>query len=273
MTNSRDTTTPPTNLAADQALPAVFVSHGAPTLLLEGGPACDFLAGLGPRLGRPRAVLCVSAHWETDAPAVSAAIRPETIHDFSGFPRPLYEMRYPAPGSPDLAKRVQTLLTEAGFACSIDPGRGLDHGAWVPMKLMYPGADIPVLQLSVQPHRDPAHHVAVGRALAALREEGVLVLASGSAIHNLRALRWGGTEPEAWAKDFGAWMDRSVTTGDTGALVDYRRTNPNGAKAHPTDEHLLPLFVALGAGGAGKGEMLFNGFTHANLGMHAYAWG
>jgi len=261
------------NTTAGNKTPAVFVSHGAPTLLLEGGPACDFLAGLGPRLGRPEAVLCVSAHWETDEPAVSAAVRPETIHDFSGFPRPLYEMRYPAPGSPDLARRVQALLNQAGFACGIDPTRGLDHGAWVPMTLMYPGADIPILQLSVQPDRDPAYHVAVGRALGAIRDEGVLVLASGSAIHNLRALRWGGTEPEAWARDFGAWMDRTVTGGDTGALVDYRRTNPNGAKAHPTDEHFLPLFVALGAGGAGKGEMLFNGFTHANLGMHAYAWG
>lgn len=253
--------------------PAVFVSHGAPTLLLEGGAACDFLARLGPRLGRPKAVLCVSAHWETDEPAVSAAVRPETIHDFSGFPRPLYDMRYPAPGSPDLAKGVQALLQKAGLACSIDPGRGLDHGAWVPLKLMYPGADIPVLQLSVQPDRDPAHHVAVGRALSPLRGEGVLVLASGSAIHNLRALRWGGAEPEAWAREFGAWLDQGVTAGDTAALVNYRAGNPYGAKAHPTDEHFLPLFVALGAGGAGKGEMLFNGFTHANLGMHAYAWG
>lgn len=269
MSISQNATSP----TAGPATPAVFVSHGAPTLLLEGGPACDFLAGLGPRLGRPTAVLCVSAHWETDEPAVSAAVRPETIHDFSGFPKALYEMRYPAPGSPGLAKRVHTLLGEAGFACTIDPSHGLDHGAWVPMTLMYPGADVPVLQLSVQPHRDPAHHVAVGRALAALRAEGVLVLASGSAIHNLRALRWGGTEPEAWAKEFGAWMDRAVTEGHTDALTGYRQANPNGAKAHPTDEHFLPLFVALGAGGAGKGQMLFNGFTHANLGMHAYAWG
>lgn len=264
--------TTPNHPTAGPATPAVFVSHGAPTLLLEGGPACDFLAGLGTRLGRPKAVVCVSAHWETDEPAVSAASRPETIHDFYGFPKPLYDMRYPAPGSPDLAKRVQVLLRDAGLGCDIDPDRGLDHGAWVPMKLMYPEADIPILQLSVQPRRDPGHHLAVGRALASLRDDGVLVLASGSAIHNLRALRWGGTETEPWAKDFGAWLDRGVSAGDTAALVDYRATIPNGAKAHPTDEHFLPLFVALGAGGAGKGQVLYNGFTHNNLGMHAYAW-
>lgn len=259
--------------ASAGAVPALFVSHGAPTLLLEGGPTCDFLASLGPKLGKPKAVLCVSAHWETDAPAVSAATAPETIHDFYGFPKPLYDMRYPAPGSPEVARRVQALLQKAGLACSIDPGRGLDHGAWVPMKLMYPQNDVPILQLSIQPERDPAHHLALGRALAPLRDEGVLVLASGSAIHNLRALRWGGTGPQPWATNFATWLNQAVTEGAVDRLTDYRRQTPDGAMAHPTDEHFLPLFVAMGAAGAGKGEVIFDAFTHGNLGMQAYRWG
>jgi len=254
-------------------LPAVFVSHGAPTLLLEGGPAVDFLGGLGETLGRPKGVVCVSAHWETDRPAVSAATAPETIHDFSGFPRALYAMRYPAPGSPDLAARVRAALAKAGMDCTVDPARGLDHGAWVPLLKMYPRADIPVLQLSVQPQRDPAHHLAVGRALAPLRAEGVLVLGSGSAIHNLRALRWGGDTPEAWATGFADWLDRAVETGATDDLVNYRARSPGGTRAHPTDEHFLPLFAAMGAGGAGRGQRLHSSFSHANLGMQAYAWG
>lgn len=253
-------------------LPALFVSHGAPTLLLEGGPTVKFLSQLGSELDRPRAVLCVSAHWESDAPIVSTAERPETIHDFYGFPPALYEMRYDAPGAPGLAERVRALLVDAGLGGATDPGRGLDHGAWVPMKLMYPAADIPVLQLSVQSRRDPAHHVAVGRALAPLREEGVLILGSGSAIHNLRELKWGDGEPEPWARDFAGWLDHAVEAGAEEDLVQYRRRAPSGARAHPTDEHFLPLFVALGAGG-GKGRRLHGAFSHRNLGMHAYAWG
>jgi len=259
------------------AMPAVFVSHGAPTLLLEGGATCEFLSHLGTELGRPSAALCVSAHWETASPAVSAATKPETIHDFGGFPPALYEMRYAAEGSPALAATVRDTLAAAGFACTVDPDRGLDHGAWVPLKLMYPAADVPVLQLSIQPRRDPAHHLAVGRALAVLRQAGVLVLASGSAVHNLRELRWGGTGPQPWAQKFADWLDRCVSEGDIEALVDYRARTPEGARAHPTDEHLLPLYVALGAGGNGGasvgGRRLHANFTHGNLAMHAYAWG
>lgn len=253
--------------------PAVFVSHGAPTLLLEGGPAVDFLSGLGAQVGRPSAVVCVSAHWETEAPSVSAAERPGTIHDFSGFPRALYAMRYPAPGAPAVAARVRDALDAAGLSCAIDPEQGLDHGAWVPMKLMYPDADVPVLQVSVQPQAGPAHHLAVGRALAPLRREGVLVLGSGSAIHNLRALRWGGDRPDDWAIGFAGWLDGKVAEGAVDDLIHYRERGPGGVMAHPTDEHFLPLFAAMGAGGAAAGRRLHASFSHGNLGMHAYAWG
>ncbi|MGQ0675257.1 MAG: DODA-type extradiol aromatic ring-opening family dioxygenase [Rhodospirillales bacterium] len=258
-------------MAEAKAFPSVFVSHGAPSLVLEGGPACDFLAALGPRLGRPKAVLCVSAHWETDGPAVSAAAWPETIHDFYGFPRPLYAMRYPAPGAPDLARRVKQLLAASGMGCAVDPARGLDHGAWVPMKLMYPQADVPVLQLSIQQKLGPGHHVKLGRALAALRQDGVLVLGSGGAIHNLGELGQG-DGPEPWAAAFGRWLDRAVTQGDAEGLAGYREQAPSGARAHPRDEHFLPLFVALGAAANPRGTALFSGFSHGNLGMHAYTW-
>lgn len=261
--------------ASAGTFPAVFVSHGAPTLLLEGGPTVGFLSRLGPELGRPRAVVCISAHWESDAATVSAAERPDTIHDFYGFPPALYEMRYPAPGAPDLAERVRALLVDAGIGCAVDPARGLDHGAWVPMKLMYPAADVPVLQLSLQSHRGPAHQLAVGRALAPLGREGVLVLGSGSAIHNLRELAWGRSEPAPWARAFADWLDRAVEAGAEDDLVHYRERAPSGTRAHPTDEHFLPLFAALGAGGGqdGKGRRLHGAFSHGNLGMHAYAWG
>src|SRR5215207_5313154 len=166
-------------------LPAVFVSHGAPTLAVEEHAAVEFLKRLGGELGKPESILCVSAHWNTEAPTVSGTERPETIHDFGGFPEELYRMRYTAPGAPNLAGRVRELLGEAGLACTVSPARGLDHGAWVPLKLIYPEADVPVTQLSVQPLLGAEHHFLMGRALAPLRQERVLILATGSATHNL----------------------------------------------------------------------------------------
>lgn len=250
----------------------LFVSHGAPTMILEDMPARAFLSGLGQAIARPRAIVAVSAHWETEAPQVSAAKRPETIHDFYGFPEALYRLNYPAAGAPGLAGSIVEHLNSAGFAAKADPARGLDHGAWAPLLLMYPEADIPVLQLSIQPQRDPAHHIAVGRALAPLRGDGVLVLASGSATHNLRGLDWQGRSgPPDWARDFDEWLARAVTAGDEDGLVNYRTTAPHAVQAHPRDEHLLPLFVAFGAAGAGaKGQRLHASFTHGGLSMAAY---
>jgi 4,5-DOPA dioxygenase extradiol len=250
----------------------LFVSHGAPTLLGEDVPARDFLAQLGGPTGRPSAVLAVSAHWETATPAASTAVRPETIHDFYGFPRELYAHQYPAPGAPALAERAVGLLREAGIVAAIDRQRGLDHGAWVPLKLMYPKADIPVTQLSIQPELGPAHHLNVGRALAPLTNDDVLVLASGSATHNLRTLAWGRDgQPAPWAKAFDDWLAERVAAGDAMALVDYRRQAPSAAAAHPSDEHFLPLFVALGAAGNdARGERIHASFTHGSLSMAAF---
>jgi len=256
----------------DDALPAVFISHGAPTLFLEPQPTRTFLMGLGRALPRPRAVLCVSAHWTTITPLVTMATAPETIHDFAGFPEELYAVRYPAPGDLPLAERIIALLRQAGIPAAGDPNRGLDHGAWVPLGLMYPQADIPVVELSVQPQETPAHHAAMGRALAALRREGVLVLGSGNATHNLRAVRWETPDspPPLSTAAFDAWLKEAVLAGREAALLDYECQAPAAADSHPTPEHLLPLFVALGSGG--RGRLLHEGFTLGVLSMAAFAW-
>jgi 4,5-DOPA dioxygenase extradiol len=255
--------------------PAVFVSHGAPTLAVEQNGTVEFLKRLGKGLGRPESVLCVSAHWGTEVPAVGAAERPETIHDFGGFPEELYRMRYPAPGAPGLAGRVRRLLGESGLACAVSPGRGLDHGAWVPLSLIYPEADVPVTQLSVQPSLGAEHHFRLGRALAPLRGEGVLILATGGATHNLSRVGRGEVPPE-WAREFDEWLFRKISDGALEELLDYRRIAPHATVAHPTDEHLLPLFVAMGAGSgepSPRGRSLHRGWTWGSLSMAAYGFG
>jgi 4,5-DOPA dioxygenase extradiol len=253
--------------------PAVFVSHGAPTLALEPGPTRGFLAALGTGLPRPRAILAVSAHWENSAPAVSTAARPETVHDFYGFPRELYEMRYPAPGAPQLAQQVRGLLGEAGIVADAAPDRGLDHGAWVPLMLMYPQADIPVTQLSVQTALGPAHHLWLGEVLRPLRDEGVLILGSGSVTHNLREFGrhdYAGAPPD-WVSGFNDWLVERVAVADREALLDYRGQAPHAARNHPTEEHLLPLFAALGAATPGVvPRRLHAGYTYGVIGMDAW---
>lgn len=259
------------------ALPTVFVSHGPPTLALERHPVVDFLRGAAAGWPRPNAILCVSAHWETEVPAVSSAPAPVTVHDFYGFPEPLYRLRYPAPGAPDLTARVAQLLAAGGFAAARDADQGLDHGAWVPLLLMYADAAIPVAQLAIQHHLGPHHHLALGRALAPLRDEGVLILASGNTTHNLRDalqhLRGASAEPPAppsWALAFDAWVNAAVERGDRAALADYRTQAPHAAMAHPRDEHYLPLLVAAGAGG--RGRVLHTSFMLGSLSMGAYAF-
>ncbi len=254
-------------------LPSLFISHGAPTLAVEPGATHDFLKQLGAQVGPPKAVLCISAHWATRQPMVSAAAQPATIHDFSGFPEALYRLQYAAPGAPKLAVAIAERLSAAGLVCELNPSRGLDHGAWNPLLLMYPAAEVPVLQLSVQPRLGPAHHLALGRALAPLRQEGVLILGSGSATHNL----WEMISPQdalavAWAKEFASWLTEAVTQGRVEDLVQYRQLAPHAARNHPTDEHLLPLFVALGAGAAAQGQLLHDSFTYGVLSMAAYAF-
>ena len=256
-------------------IPAIFLSHGAPTLAVDEGHETRAWGELASTLPRPKSILAVSAHWDTRDPEVSAAPRPETIHDFSGFPRELYEQRYPAPGAADLASRVQALLQQAGIACKVDPARGLDHGAWVPLKWMYPKADIPVTQLSVQSHRGPAHHLKLGEAIAALRDENVLVLATGGIVHNLRDLEWdkrGTREAATWAREFNDWIADRVERKAVDDLLAYRERAPNARRSHPTEDHFAPFFVALGAGGL-PARRLDLGFDLGTLGLDGYVFG
>jgi 4,5-DOPA dioxygenase extradiol len=256
---------------SSERLPSLFLSHGAPTLSLDPGETGEFWRRLAGELPRPQAVLCISAHWMTEEPAASAPQRNDTIHDFYGFPAPLYQLRYPAPGAPALAERVGALLREAKIPSAIDRARGLDHGAWVPLRLMYPEADIPTIQLSIQPYRDAAWHHRLGAALAPLRSEGVLVLASGGAVHNLRGLAWEGGPAPDWARQFDDWLAAALAEGREAELLDWTRRAPHAREAQPTPDHFLPLFVALGAAGKGaRGERIHQGFTLGSLSMAAF---
>lgn len=252
----------------------IFLSHGAPTLPFEDVAARRFLEGLAATLPRPRAILMVSAHWETRTPTVNAVARNDTIHDFRGFPQELYSLTYPAPGDPDLAERVVDLLAAAGLSATIDQARGLDHGAWVPLMLAWPQADIPVVQLSVQSHLGPGHHLELGRALSPLTQEGVLIIGSGSFTHDLSSWRGqaGMAEPD-WVTAFADWFDKALAEGRTCDLLAYRSLAPNAARNHPTEEHLLPLFVALGAAGPDvPAHRLHASNTYGVLRMDAYAF-
>ncbi|MFC4351219.1 DODA-type extradiol aromatic ring-opening family dioxygenase [Fodinicurvata halophila] len=254
---------------------ALFVSHGAPTLPLEDdNPAREFLRALGRDLRKgtpPNGILVISAHWETEAPTVSLAEQPETIHDFHGFPEALYRMDYPVPGAPLLARRVQALLKSKGMQVESDPSRGLDHGAWVPLNEMFPEARIPVTQLSVMPGQSASAHYAIGEALQPLKEEGILILASGGAVHNLMQYRRDPVNVADWARSFDDYLAECVTAGDVQGLLDPV-SHPEIAKAHPTDEHFLPFFVALGAAGDKKGDVLHRSFSHGSLSMASYGW-
>lgn len=260
-------------------LPTIFLSHGAPTPALSHGPTSEFLKSFAGQLAeRPKAILVVSAHWETRIPAVNSVAVNDTIHDFGGFARELFEMRYEAPGAPWLAERIAQLLNAEGAQCAVDHKRGLDHGAWIPLKLMYPDADIPVVQLSLQTAQGPRYHLTLGSAIHTLREEGVLVIGSGSFTHDLSEFRMArndgsNTEP-GWVSDFANWLGDAIEGGRVDDLVNYRSLAPHARKNHPTEEHLLPLFVAIGAAGENAPiHRLHRGVTYSVLRMDAYAFG
>ncbi len=251
------------------ALPTLFLSHGSPMMSIQPGSTGPAWARLAARLPRPRAILAVSAHWMTHAPAVSATLQPETIHDFYGFPAPLYEIEYRPPGAPELAEKVSQLIP--GIA--VDYARGLDHGAWVPLRYMYPQADIPVVQFAVLPEATPEAHYTLGQRLQALTGDGVLVLASGSLTHNLRDMVRDAPDGETlpYVAEFSRWFTDALARRDLPALFDYRRQASHAVRAHPTDDHLLPVFVALGAAGADAAcETVHRETTLGSLAMDAY---
>lgn len=254
--------------------PALFISHGSPMFALEPGLLGPKLQQLGAGLRDVRAVLVVSPHWQTlHKVRVLATAAPETIHDFGGFPPPLYELQYPAPGAPDAAAEAARLLRDAGFEVELDPRRGRDHGAWVPMRHLLPEARLPVFQVSMPNDLSTDAALELGRALAPLRDAGVLVVGSGSLTHNLYEFRQHIDDPE-YAQQFADWIASAVARNDIDALVDYRRRAPHAARAHPTEEHYLPLLVALGASDErDRAHRIEGGLTYGTLSMDSYAWG
>lgn len=254
----------------------LFVPHGAPTFALQPGAAGAALVRRAATLPLPRAIIVVSPHWDTAIPTVGTARRLETIHDFYGFPPELYALRYPASGCPEAAGEVLAALTAAGLPVEEDAGRGLDHGAWVPLRMMFPNADVPVVPLSIQSRGGVDQAFRLGQALAPLTARGFLVIASGNVTHNLRdfqrAHASGGQTP-AYVRDFAGWLAARLAAGDIAALLDYRRQAPGAVEALPSDEHLLPFFVALGAAGEdAEPERFHAGIDDYVIAMDAYAF-
>ena len=255
-------------------LPTLFVSHGAPTLAIDDSPARRFLSNYGDVLGKPRALLVLSAHFE--APTVTAGSAPATIYDFWGFPQALYDMTYPAPGDPAVASRVTEVLSASGIPARLDEDRGLDHGAWVPLSLMYPGADVPVVQLSIDARKGAAYHFSLGEALRPLRREGVLIVGSGGVTHNLSHAI--GTAQDApfvdWAATFREWVADAVEDDRRDELAAYRATAPDAVENHPTEEHFLPLLCAVGASEPGEPRRRIHASDeYGALAMDAYLFG
>ena len=274
------------------ALTPLFLSHGSPMTALEPGAAGAFWQRLGPAMAaaaaRPRAILAVSAHSLAREPVLMAAARHSTVHDFSGFPEALYQLRYDAPGAPDLAPRVAALLTAAGLPVHNTADGGLDHGIWTPLRFIWPKADIPVLPLAFPPDWSPARLFELGLALAPLRDEGVLVMGTGSITHNLRLVFGSGSRPALDAPEiaesaaFRSWLADRGAAADWPALLDYRLQAPFAALMHPTDEHLLPFYVAAGAGSRQRAlpgglspvaQRLHASLTYGCLAMDAYGFG
>jgi 4,5-DOPA dioxygenase extradiol len=253
----------------------LFVPHGSPMFALHPGAAGAAMSQIAAALDTPRAIVVVSPHWETALPTVGTATQLATIHDFGGFDPRLYEMQYPATGCPEVAAQVMAALQAAGLPVAQDAQRGLDHGAWVPLRQMFPDADIPVVPLSVQSHQGPEHAYRVGQALAALADQNILIMGSGNITHNLRDFMMvsmqGGSTP-TYVQAFADWIHTHMVQRDVPGLLAYRQ-QATGQRAHPTDEHLLPLFTALGAAGEGaQPEAFFRGISDHVIAMDGYTF-
>lgn len=229
------------------ALPSLFVSHGAPLFALDAGTTGPALHAWAQAHAQPRAIVVMSPHWMARTPRVMGTPAPETWHDFGGFPAALYQLQYPAPGQARLAQDIVERLQAAGLDASLDTQRPFDHGAWVPLMHLYPSADVPVVQVALPAHWEPAQVYQLGRALRGLREQGVLLMGTGSMTHNLGEFFGGAREAAPYVIEFSRWVENTLRQGDLTALLNYRTLAPHAERAHPTDEHFLPLFFALGA--------------------------
>lgn len=256
--------------------PVLFAPHGSPMFALHPGAAGKALRGLTGRLQRPRAIVVVSPHWETSLPTVGTCPAPATLHDFGGFDPALHTLQYPAPGAAGVAAQVAAALANAGLRVLEDAQRGLDHGAWVPLRYLFPAAELPVIPLSIQHHEGPRHAYRVGQALSPLVSEDILVLCSGNLTHNLRDWQQASQlhlpTPD-YVHDFTDWIQARLAAGEVDALLDYRTRAPGGVQAHPRDEHLLPLFTALGAAGPeAVPAAFFRGVSDHVIAMDGYVF-
>ena len=258
------------------SLPVFFVPHGSPGFALRPGAAGAAMVAAVGGLPRPRAIVIVSAHWEMPEPTVGFAERPHTIHDFQGFPEELYALDYPATGCREASREIVKAIAAAALPVQEDPGRGLDHGAWIPLRLMFPEANVPVVPVSIQSAGGPQQAWRLGRALAPLAAQGFLIIGSGNVTHNLRdyqlAARQAGQTP-AYVRAFSEWIADRLASHDIAALLDYRQQAPGAVQAHPSEEHLLPLFVSLGAGGERASVQRFHaGIDDYVIAMDAYSF-
>lgn len=246
----------------------LFISHGSPSLTISEHPARYFLVELGQRLPHPRGALVVSAHFETPALTLGGAALPATLHDFYGFPEALYRLRYPAPGLPDVAERLAEQLSAQGIEARVDAERPLDHGVWSPLSLVWPEADVPLLPVSVPMALGDSERLALAAQLGHFAErEGLWLIGSGSATHNLGDRKPGDAKPDAWAQAFHDWTRDIAERGDLAALGDWQRQAPRAAHAHPTPEHFLPLLMAVGALEGAPMTTLHESFMFGNLSM------
>ncbi len=256
------------------SLPTLFVPHGAPTFALRPGAAGAALVTLASKLERPKAIVVISPHWETREPAVGSAADLETIYDFGGFPSELYTLKYPAHSDAALAQQVAACLQASGYTPRIDPHRGLDHGAWVPLRMMYPTADLPVMPLSIKAHAGPAYHYALGQALQPLTDDGFLIIGTGSITHNLRDYMvcvHNDLPTPDYVTRFADWVDAQLNVGDLQQLIDYRKVCADASQAHPTEDHFMPFFVALGAAGVNPhAERFYAGVDDLVIAMDGY---
>jgi 4,5-DOPA dioxygenase extradiol len=252
-------------------IPSTFISHGPPDRVLSQSAARNFLEDFSNLVSQPKSIVIISAHWQSDALALSKAGDLETIHDFWGFPEHLYQQRYNAKQSEELSSIVEQQLTDAGLSFH-HQDRGLDHGAWSVLKLAYPRAQIPILALSLPNYKQPESYIDLGKALKPLRQKDILIIGSGSAIHNLRELSFNNTVP-AWAKEFKAWLHKSVADNNYDALANLYKSAPHGGRAHPSFEHYSPLLVAMGAAFEESAQLVHDSDEYSVLNNSSWLFG
>lgn len=244
---------------------SIFICHGGPTLVVEKNEYTNFLKDLGNKL-RPRAIVIFTAHWESEVTKISSMNDTyDMIYDFSGFPKELYSIKYPAKGSIEIASKLQSMLSKSGIDSMLDEKRGLDHGAWDVLYLMYPKGEIPVVQVSVNPKLAMEKQYEIGKAIKDLGKEGILVIGSGSTVHNLATIEWDSNEAEDWAVEFDNWLIEKVENNSTEALFNYRQLAPHARLAIPSEEHIVPMFIAMGSGNNDKPKLLHQSYAYGTL--------